>query len=152
MRLAIIPALILLASAAAAATADPAPAASACCAAPSAASATAAERPWYIGPKGGDVRKGHNGTVDASAAATTPVATAAAERPWYIGPKGGDVRKGSNAALAQDAVTVDAAPAHCSRFVAPAVGPKGGILVSKGQSPASVLTAAEAACQSLCNR
>jgi hypothetical protein len=117
MRLAIIPALILLASTVAAATGDPAPATSTCC-----------------------------------IAAAAP--TAAAERPWYIGPKGGDVRKGKNAVLYQDVtqVVTVAAPTHCSRYVAPAVGPKGGIMVSKGQSAASVFAAADAACQALCSR
>jgi len=118
MRLAIIPTLILLASTVAAATVDAAPAVTGTCCAPAAP-------------------------------------TAVAERPWYIGPKGGDTRKGTNAALHSDATgvpTVAAAPAHCSRYVAPAVGPKGGLLKQKGQSDQDALNAADAACQSLCSR
>ncbi len=157
MRLAIIPALVLLASTVAAATGDPAPATSTCCAA--AAPTAAVERPWYIGPKGGDLRQGKSGavyrtTVDATPVTAVSVATAVAEHPWYIGPKGGDVRKGTNAAHDNDAaqvVSVVDAP-HCSRYVAPAVGPKGGILVGKGQSTTTVLAAADAACQALCSR
>jgi hypothetical protein len=157
MRLAIIPALFLLASTVAAATGDPVPATSNCCTA--AAPTAVAERPWYIGPKGGDLRQGKSGAAyrmaDATPAAASPVVTAVAERPWYIGPKGGDVRQGKNAALYHDATAVAAvaaAPTHCSRYVAPAVGPKGGILVSKGQSAQAVLAAADAACQALCSR
>ncbi|MBN8523867.1 MAG: hypothetical protein J0M02_00880 [Planctomycetes bacterium] len=159
MRLAIIPTLILLASTVAAATVDAAPAVTGTCCAPAAPTAVA-ERPWYIGPKGGDLRQGKNGAAyrtaaDTTLTAATPVVAVASERPWYIGPKGGDTRKGTNAALHSDATgvpTVAAAPAHCSRYVAPAVGPKGGLLKQKGQSDQDALNAADAACQSLCSR
>lgn len=51
--------------------------------------------PWYIGPKGGDVRKGVRSRSIPGVTASAGVATTAAGRPWDIGPKGGDTRKGA---------------------------------------------------------
>jgi len=53
----------------------------------------------YIGPKGGDTRKGHSPSprelwVAIHGPDAVP-ATAASPKPWYIGPKGGDTRKGA---------------------------------------------------------
>ncbi len=56
-------------------------------------------KPWYIGPKGGDVRKGQvqaftTANVITNFQINVPYSAAANERPWYIGPKGGHTRKG----------------------------------------------------------
>ena len=152
MRLASIPALILLAATAATAAAaadQTAPVAACCTAAPAIATAAATAHPWYIGPKGGDTRKGHD-TVAYLAAPSDQQPVANVVRPWYIGPKGGDIRKGYTPTPA--ASTVVATDVHCSRYVAPARGPKGGLLLRKGQSEQEVLQAAEQACQTLCSR
>ena len=62
----------------------------------------AAAKPWYIGPKGGDTRKGHTASPSELWAAfhgndLAPAAgsVAVTPKPWYIGPKGGDTRKGA---------------------------------------------------------
>jgi hypothetical protein len=51
--------------------------------------------PWYLGPKGGDVRKGARSRSFPGGTASAGVATTAAGLPWNIGPKGGDTRKGA---------------------------------------------------------
>lgn len=77
-------------------------------------SAAAASEPWYIGPKGGDVRKGtapislsshavpitqcppRVGGPKGCACAGSPFSTTGVPAKWqaYIGPKGGITRKG----------------------------------------------------------
>jgi hypothetical protein len=74
--------------------------------------ATAA-KPWYIGPKGGDIRKAHTASPsELGSAAATP-------KPWYIGPKGGDIRK-THTASPSELGSVAATPKPWY------IGPKGG--------------------------
>jgi len=99
--------------------------------------ATNTAKPWYIGPKGGDVRKGHTPSpgelwvaVHGTDAAPA-TAVAASSKPGYIGPKGGDVRKGHSpsprelwvAVHGTDAVPAIAATASPKPWY---IGPKGG--------------------------
>jgi hypothetical protein len=97
-----------------------------------------AATPWYIGPKGGDVRKGHTVSPSelwASAHGTntsTVVDASMTVKPWYIGPKGGDIRKGHTASPSElwaAAHGNESAPATGSTAAAPKpwyIGPKGG--------------------------
>lgn len=84
MRLSLITTLILLAASAFAAD-----------------TAATTAKPWYIGPKGGDVRKGHTPSPGElwvavhGTDAVPAIAATASPKPWYIGPKGGDTRKGA---------------------------------------------------------
>ncbi|MBI5940694.1 MAG: hypothetical protein HY859_09735 [Caulobacterales bacterium] len=98
--------------------------------------ATTATKPWYIGPKGGDTRKGHTASPSelwTSVHGNAPAAAVAASpKPWYIGPKGGDTRKGHSPSPSELWVAVhgnDPAPAVESAAATPKpwyIGPKGG--------------------------
>ncbi|MBI5941890.1 MAG: hypothetical protein HY859_15855 [Caulobacterales bacterium] len=174
MRLSILPALLLVAAAVGSAPAAEGTMPSTCttsCAAclratPQQAdtqSATA-PKPWYIGPKGGDIRKGHSPSpgelwvaVHGNAPVSAAESVAATPKPWYIGPKGGDIRKGhapspseTYAAIHETHAAVTAKA--CDRYQAPAVGPKGGLIKNKGQSDADILAHADAACLVACSR
>ena len=105
--------------------------------------ASVATPAWFIGPKGGDVRKGVS-TARASSpmSSTTPVAAA-------TGPKGGDVRKGATASP-----PTSFSPAKnmvCRHHVDPTVGPKGGSTDHKGLLGIEQRQKADAACFTACS-
>lgn len=89
------------------------------------------DKPWYIGPKGGDIRKGYT-TVTPNTITNVrfalPNSAVSTERPWFIGPKGGDVRKGAfndqrSGVIANDPIVNPPAIATARPWY---IGPKGG--------------------------
>jgi hypothetical protein len=168
MRLSLLPALILVAAAVGSAPAAEGTMPSTCttsCAPQQVATQSAtAPKPWYIGPKGGDTRKGHSPSpselwiaVHGNAPIPAAEGVAIAPKPWYIGPKGGDMRKGHTSSPSEVYAAVHGTRAAvtakaCDRYQAPAVGPKGGLIKNKGQSDADILAHANAACLVACSR
>ena len=123
----------------------------------------AAPKPWYIGPKGGDIRKGHSpspgelwAAVHGNDPAPAAESVAANPKPWYIGPKGGDTRKGHSPSPSElwAAANAHVKPAvYCEHYVAPERGPKGGLVKrSRGESDGDVQKRADAACLLACSR
>lgn len=103
-----------------------------------AAATATASKPWYIGPKGGDTRKGHSpspselwAAIHGNDPAPAAVSVTATPKFWYIGPKGGDIRKGHTSSPSELWTVVygnEPAPA-ADASVAPRpwyIGPKGG--------------------------
>jgi hypothetical protein len=99
----------------------------------------AAAKPWYIGPKGGDTRKGHSpspselwAAVHGNDPAPAVGSAATAPKPWYIGPKGGDTRKDHSPSPSELWAAIhgnDPAPAAESAAATQKpwyIGPKGG--------------------------
>lgn len=85
---------------------------------------------WYIGPKGGDIRRFAHAVVERPVSA--PSMAALGSRPWYIGPKGGDIRRGTSptvisAASASAQTRVACEQGHLADVLGrDHIGPKGG--------------------------
>ena len=83
---------------------------------------SAADPASFIGPKGGDTRKGVYSQPELTHHQESGV-YARVERPWYIGPKGGDIRRGMTDSTPGGTVFTHPAVANER---ASDIGPKGG--------------------------